>query len=403
MDHPADDAPAAARSPGLPAPVAQLPASEALHLIVTAVEHATDAILITTADLDPPGPQIVYTNPAFTRMTGYTAAEVLGHTPRLLQGPASDRGVLDQVRHTLARGASFQGEIVNYRKDGTPYLLAWSIDPVYDAQGTMTHWVAVQRDVTADKAAQHERAQLLATTQTALRLRDELLRGVAHELRTPLTTVLGFAQLLHKKVSQQTIVNQAQITHMADTIMRQAQQLAHLIDDLLDLEQLQQAPPPLARTLVDVGALASEVVAEVRMLRAAPPLLTLDRPSMLVAGDAKRLRQVLQHLLHNAMVYSPPDGPIRMMLTTEDEAVRITVEDEGIGIPQAALSAVWTRFYRAPNVNPLEISGIGIGLYVVQQIVTQHGGTVAVDSTEGVGSRFTIRLPRQQPRTDREA
>jgi signal transduction histidine kinase len=131
----------------------------------------------------------------------------------------------------------------------------------------------------------------------------------------------------------------------------------------------------------------------------------LDRPHgpVLVLGNANQLRQVLEHLLHNALVYSPPDGPIRMELMTEDDAVRITVEDAGIGIPQAAVSAVWTRFYRAPNVNPLEISGFGIGLYMVQQIVTQHGGTVAVDSTEGVGSRFTIRLPQQPPRTNREA
>jgi two-component system OmpR family sensor kinase len=278
--------------------------------------------------------------------------------------------------------------------------LAWSIDPVYDTHGTLTHWVAVQRDVTALKAAQHERAQLLAATQTALQLRNDVLQAVAHEVRTPLTTVLGFAELLQKQASQPTLVDLARIARMADTIVRQAQHLAHLMNEMLDVERLQQAPPPLARTPVDLGALASEVIAEFQALRAAPTLLTLEGSSRMVVGDAHRLRQVFQHLLHNALVYSPPDGPIRMGLTAEDEAVRITVEDEGIGIPHAALAAVWERFYRAPNVNPWHTSGFGLGLYVVQQVVTQHGGTVAVDSTEGVGSTFTIRLPRQQPRTE---
>jgi PAS domain S-box-containing protein len=402
MDHRADDAPTTARRLNPPAPVGQIPPPDALRVIYTAVEHTTDAVLITTASLDPPGPQIVYANPAFTRMTGYAAAEILGQTPRILQGPASDRAVLDQVRHTLARGESFQGEIVNYRKDGTPYLLAWSMDPVFDAQGTITHWVAIQRDITAAQAAQHERAQLLEAMQTALRLRNDMLQAVAHELRTPLTTIFGFAQLLHNKVRQATTVDQGQIVRLVDPLVRQAQRLKDLIDELLDVERLHAVPPTLAWTLVDLSALATEVVAEFQALRAAPTLLTLDRSPapLLVLGDELRLRYVLEQLLHNAMVYSPAERPIRIVLAAEDQAVRISVEDEGIGIPHTALAAVWTRFYRAPNVNPVQINGFGIGLYVVQQIVTQHGGTVAVESTEGVGSTFTIRLPRQQPRTN---
>ncbi|KQO89168.1 histidine kinase [Methylobacterium sp. Leaf90] len=117
-------------------------------LLQAAVEASGEAILITSADLDEPGPRIEYVNPAFTRMTGYEADEVLGLTPRILQGPATERAVLDRMRAALRAGEPFQGETVNYRKDGSAYVVEWLITPVREADGRISHWVSAQRDVT---------------------------------------------------------------------------------------------------------------------------------------------------------------------------------------------------------------------------------------------------------------
>jgi PAS domain S-box-containing protein len=133
---------------------------ESLRLLGSAVEQAKEAILITDAKLDLPGPKIIFINPAFTQMTGYTAAEAIGKTPRILQGQRTDRAVLDRLRLNLESGEVFAGEAVNYRKDGTEFDLEWQIAPLRNASGAITHFVAIERDITERKKAE---AQLKAS------------------------------------------------------------------------------------------------------------------------------------------------------------------------------------------------------------------------------------------------
>lgn len=132
-----------------------------LRLLRAAVEAAGEAILITSSELDKPGPHIEYVNPAFTRMTGYEAHEVAGRTPRLLQGPGTDRVVLDRMREALAAGEAFQGEAVNYRKDGSTYVVEWLITPVHESDGRITHWVSAQRDITERRAGEDRQALMV--------------------------------------------------------------------------------------------------------------------------------------------------------------------------------------------------------------------------------------------------
>ncbi|MFO7807856.1 diguanylate cyclase [Guyparkeria sp.] len=131
-----------------------------LRLLQAAVEQSFDAVVITTAELDLPGPQIVYANPAFLSMTGYTLKEVLGETPRLFQGEATNRSTLDRLRGALVVGGRFSARTVNYRKDGTAYDVEWSISPVRNEAGTVTHFVSVQRDISIE-TREHERRQML--------------------------------------------------------------------------------------------------------------------------------------------------------------------------------------------------------------------------------------------------
>ncbi len=144
-------------------------AEESLRLLGAAVEQSTESIMITDAQLDLPGPKIVFVNPALTRMSGYAAEEVLGKTPRMFQGPQTDRKVLDRLRRNLAAGEIFAGVTCNYRKDGSEFVLEWQIAPIREANGTITHFVAVERDTT-------ERARseaLLLESQQRLALATE--------------------------------------------------------------------------------------------------------------------------------------------------------------------------------------------------------------------------------------
>jgi two-component system cell cycle sensor histidine kinase/response regulator CckA len=131
-------------------------ATDALRLVNLAVLQSKESVLITTANLNLPGPEIIFTNPAFTEMTGYSAKEVLGKTPRILQGPLTDKKVLHELRRNLEAGDVFEGETVNYRKDGTPFDLEWQIAPLKNDNGELTHFVAIQRDVTERHQAQKD-------------------------------------------------------------------------------------------------------------------------------------------------------------------------------------------------------------------------------------------------------
>ncbi|MBW4025486.1 MAG: diguanylate cyclase [Proteobacteria bacterium] len=114
-------------------------------------ETANDIVIVTTPDLEPPGPMIVYVNPAFTRLTGYSASEAVGRSPRMLQGPASSRVTLDAIKAALLRGEAVREKILNFAKGGAPYWLDLHIVPLRDARGTVTHFAAIERDVTQDK------------------------------------------------------------------------------------------------------------------------------------------------------------------------------------------------------------------------------------------------------------
>ena len=159
-----------------------------LRVLQSAVEQTDDAVLITTAKLDPPGPEIVYVNEALCRQTGYSAKELLGETPRKLQGPDSDREVLDELGRCLERKQHFVGSLTNYRKDGSSFRVELRISPVYDAAKNVTHWISVQHDIT-----ERERAEAaLKESEEHYRLLIESAEDYAIFMADPVGRILSW-------------------------------------------------------------------------------------------------------------------------------------------------------------------------------------------------------------------
>jgi len=154
----------------------------------------------------------------------------------------------------------------------------------------------------------------------------------------------------------------------------------------------------IERAPLDLGALVRRVVEEIRptLTSRAIELLNTDEP-LIISGDELRLEQVLQNLIQNAIKYSLDNQTIDVRVERSGACVCVAIMDRGIGIPQAALPQLFQRFYRAPNVEDQHISGMGVGLYVVKEIVGLHGGEITVQSTEGQGSTFTVCLPLLDP------
>ena len=177
-----------------------LEAEQLLKLLETAVAQAKEAVLITSARLDPPGPEILFVNPAFTEMTGYSQEEVLQKTPRILQGPKSDRAMLTELREALSKGEPFSGETVNYRKDGTEYYVEWDITPIRSGGGQISHFLSIQRNVTARKVAENQLRELLREVEKS---RSDL-GSILNELRigTAMTDEKGRVVFLNAAAQQ---------------------------------------------------------------------------------------------------------------------------------------------------------------------------------------------------------
>jgi len=150
-----------------------------MKLLDVAVDQAKEAVLITSAELDPPGPKILFVNPALCAMTGYSREEILHKTPRILQGPKSDRAMLQRLREALSRGEPFSGETVNYRKDNSEYYVEWDITPIRAGDGEITHFLSIQRNVTARKLAENQLQEMYRQVE---RSRNDL-RSILNELR----------------------------------------------------------------------------------------------------------------------------------------------------------------------------------------------------------------------------
>jgi PAS domain S-box-containing protein len=156
-----------------------LEAEQMLKLLETAVAQAKEVVLITSAQLEPPGPEILFVNPAFSEMTGYSQEEVLQKTPRILQGPKSDRAMLTELREALSRGEPFSGETVNYRKDGSEYYVEWDITPIRTSGGKISHFLSIQRNVTARKLAENQLKKMFRQVEKS---RNDL-GSILNELR----------------------------------------------------------------------------------------------------------------------------------------------------------------------------------------------------------------------------
>lgn len=170
-----------------------------LQLWELIVENANDPVIVTTANLSHPGPHIVYVNTAFTQLTGYSAAEVMGLTPRVLQGPLTDLAEMRRMRADLEAGRPFVGETINYTKDGQPYFMEWSVYALRDQSQNLIHYVAVQRDISARKRYEmqiEEQARLLAEANVQLAQMNERLATLS--LTDSLTGISNHRALYQK-------------------------------------------------------------------------------------------------------------------------------------------------------------------------------------------------------------
>ncbi|NJN19707.1 MAG: GAF domain-containing protein [Oscillochloris sp.] len=232
--------------------------------------------------------------------------------------------------------------------------------------------------------------------EEAILLRDRFLSIASHELKTPLTSLLLQTQLLQRRVDQAGLLPERE-QQTLQTVANQGRRLERMVSTLLDISRIERNQLAISVEPVDLCALVKRIAGEIQPTSEVHRITCLTgETELLVAGDELRLEQVVQNLIQNAIKYSPAGGPIELVVERHESQVCVTVYDRGIGLPEDALPQLFERFYRAPNADPSQISGLGIGLYIVREIVRLHGGSVsAARRTDGQGgSSFRVCLPQ---------
>jgi PAS domain S-box-containing protein len=246
-------------------------------------------------------------------------------------------------------------------------------------------------------AAAVDNARLYAQAQRAIRLRDEFLSIASHELKTPLTPLALKLQCMKRTLPVESLGGAAERMRAdLELAQRQVRRLAELIDGLLDVSRIRAGRLQLELELVDLSALVHELVERYEpQAQRVQSRLSLDAgASILGRWDRSRLEQVVSNLLSNALKYGA-GRPVHVGVSASGGTARLVVRDEGIGIEPQSLHRIFQRFERA--VSERNYGGLGLGLYIAQQIMEAHGGTVSAESAPGQGATFTVTLPLDGP------
>ncbi|MBO0783457.1 MAG: PAS domain-containing protein [Ktedonobacteraceae bacterium] len=324
------------------------------------------------------GDQMVDANDTFLRMTGYTREDLrAGSMNWKHMTPPEYLARSQQAHQELAMQqwmAPYEKEYIC--KDGS------RLSVVVGAVVIQQHPFQAIAFV-LDNSAHHELEQR----------KDDFISMASHELRNPLTALKLQMALLHRQLAKQGI----QASELALSRMEiQINTITRFVEEMLDISKIRAGSLEYIQELVDLDTLLREIADNMQHSHPSHTIVIRGALQASLMGDRDRLGQVFSNLLSNAIKYSPNAQIVEMDLDTSSEAVTISVHDHGLGIPQEQREKIFERFYRAAGPRQQAIPGLGMGLYIVAEIIKHHGGTITVDSTVGEGSTFTVTLPRER-------
>lgn len=347
----------------------------------TIIEQSADGLMMLDARW-----RITRFNAAMERLTGWPRDEAMGRPCAEVLAIHTDQGVNLclaacplQALH-IQTSPTIEGWITH--RDGSEVYVGLSYSVTRDSLGHFVSAIGSVRDSTRTKREEELQATFMSV--------------MSHELKTPVAIIKGYASTL----SRTDIVLDAPTRHELLTgVEEEADRLANLIGDLLEVSRIQAGGLRLHPAALDMAELASQAISALAATADARFEFQLrfedDLPA--VYGDAERLRMVLSNLISNAIKYSPEGGVIRVGGWAEGSHALIYVADEGIGIPADEIPRLFNRFYRIDNRLARQTQGAGLGLYLTRSIVEAHHGRIWVESTVGKGSRFVFTLPLMPP------
>lgn len=318
--------------------------------------------------------KIMLANPAIEQLLGVSLKEIVGKQHNEV---GKQDSISELIYKVVATGETVHAEIGVYYP--TKKYFNSSVVPILDVKGAISEILVVLHDITKIKKLEN--------------MRTEFVASVSHELRTPITSVKGFAEtLLDGSIKDRETEQQ-----FIQIIYNESDRLHRLIVDLLDLSKIELNKEILKIERIDIkGLLLSTIEVLKPSINKQKITILTELDSVYAEVDEDRIKQVIINLITNAITYTAENGKIYLRLKElEENRIKIEVEDTGIGIPKQSLSRVFERFYRVDKDRSRESGGTGLGLAIAKHIIESHEGNIQVESEVGIGTRFTIILPKK--------
>jgi PAS domain S-box-containing protein len=365
--------------------------TQSLNLLSQAIETSPVIVVITDRDC-----RIEYINAHASRVTGYSADELLGQHTRIFKSGRHPPEFYAELWATLTAGRQWQGEFCNRTKNGELEWEMASIAPVCGPSGDVSHYIAVKEVVTERRRVMEALEVARLEAVSANRAKSEFLASMSHELRTPLTALIGFSEVLRDRTFGP--LNDKQIRYVNHMLMA-ANQLLSLINDVLDLAKIEAGRVDLELSRVALPVLIQQAIELVRE-KANERSIRLDAEVQVpsVDADERMLRQILANLLANAVKFTPKGGTVSVSAHQTGNVLQVGVRDTGIGISPDDQLLLFHDFIQLHPGYARQHEGTGLGLALCRRFVNLHGGRIWVDSHGGgQGSTFwfTIRLQRE--------
>ena len=370
-----------------------------LKLLESVITNTTDSVLITEAEpFDEPGNKIVFVNKAFTKMTGYSLEEVIGKTPRMLQGPETDKNEMQRLGEAIRKWQPFEATVINYKKNGETFWNNFTLNPVTNEKNFYTHWIAIERDITALKLAEIELKQLNKNLQKhtkELALSNAELEQFAyvasHDLQEPLRMITSFLTQLEKNYGDVVDDKGKKYINFA---VDGARRMRQIILDLLEYSKVGRIKEP--DEYLDLNELIAEIKILLRNKIADKKAVIIIDQLPKVLTHRSPLYQVFLNLISNALQYSSKEIPVTIHVAVKElkNYWQFAVIDNGIGIEKEYFDKIFVIFQRLHTRE--EYPGNGMGLAITKKIIEAQGGKIWVESEDQKGSTFYFRIPKKK-------
>ncbi len=342
-----------------------------------------------------PEVSILYVNPAFARITGYEAQEVIGAPLRFLQTKGTPADQAERLERALVQRRAANLMLRSQRKDGKPFWNDMHVNPIVDPSGEIAHIVAFITDASPRIRTEENLREAKRQAEIANRAKSDFLANVSHELRTPLNAIIGFSEIIKMQMFGQ--IGQPLYGEYARDIHSSGQHLLSIINDILDLSKIEAGRFELHPDAVSVADLFEDCarLVQERAHSAGLKLVRgIDPEIGLLWADKRAVKQILINLLGNAIKFTPQGGQVTLAAKpAPDGMIELSVADTGIGIPPEHLATALAAFGQVDNPMTRALQGTGLGLPIVKSLVELHGGRFAIESEVGHGTRVSALLP----------